>query len=76
MSNLNLSGVRLDAAVEIFRVSHNLKMGQAEINTLTDQDGDIEGLDREPGRVYIEVNQIPNHQPSVVEMLANGEFNQ
>lgn len=73
MLSFNLSGVRLDAAMEILRVSHNLKMGHAEVNTLTDVDTDISGLNREPGRVYVDVNNIPNQQSSEVEILANGD---
>ena len=75
-SNFNLSGVVLDAAVEFLRVSRNLEKGQPETNSLTDQDSDMTSMYREPDRVYIPVEQLPNEQMSDVELLANGEFGQ
>lgn len=74
--NFNISGVVLDAAVEILRVSRNLQKGQPETNSLTDPDSDMTSMYREPGRVYIPVEQLPNEQMSDVELLANGEFGQ
>tara|TARA_B100001123_G_scaffold242485_1_gene271091 strand:- start:592 stop:834 length:243 start_codon:yes stop_codon:yes gene_type:complete len=75
-SNLNLSYVRLDAAAEILRVSRNLQKGQPETNSLTEVDSDIESMYREPDRVYIPVEQLPNTQPSEVELLADGVLGQ
>ena len=71
--NLNLRGVSYTADVELAFSISKFQQGRNEGNALTDLDNDIETMQREPDRVYIPVDQIPNHQPSDVERFASGE---